>query len=129
MQLKSKLVHLSDSTFDQEVLIRCNQARELEAGGKYDEATASLGHLWPGISERPETTVMDRRAAGELLLCVGVLTGWIGSTKQIPNAQERAKESSESCDLDCSVRESDRRGPTNSPLLWRQGAWKARAVA
>ena len=35
---------------------------------------------------------MDSRAAGELLLCVGVLTGWIGSTRQIPNAQERAKD-------------------------------------
>ena len=34
MQLKSKLVHLNDSTFDQEVLIRCKQAKKLEAAGK-----------------------------------------------------------------------------------------------
>src|SRR5688572_18595538 len=92
MQLKSKLVQLNDSTFDQEVLIRCKHAKKLEAAGNYDEASAALGHLWPGISERPETTGLDSRASGELMLCVGVLTGWIGSTRQIPNAQERAKD-------------------------------------
>jgi tetratricopeptide (TPR) repeat protein len=92
MQLKSKLIYLNDSTLDQVVLLRCEQAKALEVAGKYDEASAALGHLWQGIGERPETTEMDRYTAGELLLCVGVLTGWIGSTRQIPNAQEMAKD-------------------------------------
>jgi tetratricopeptide (TPR) repeat protein len=97
MQLKSNLIRVSDSTFDQEVLIRCNEAKCLELAGNYDEASAALGNLWRGPGERPETTGMDRPAAGELLLCVGVLTGCIGSTRQIPNAQEKAKDLISEC--------------------------------
>jgi tetratricopeptide (TPR) repeat protein len=92
MQLTSKLIHLNDSLFDQEVIVRCKHAKKLELAGNYDEASAALGDLWQGIGERPETAGMDSHAAGELLMCVGVLTGWIGSTGQIPNAQERAKD-------------------------------------
>ncbi|MCM3872434.1 MAG: CDC27 family protein [Pyrinomonadaceae bacterium] len=125
MQLKSKSIHLIDSTFNEEVRIRCKHAKKLEVAGKYDEARAALGNLWQGMGERPETTGMDRQAAGELLLCVGVLTGWIGSTRQTPNAQERAKDLiSESLAIFESLSERVKTAEAQTELAycyWRQG--------
>jgi tetratricopeptide (TPR) repeat protein len=126
MQLKSKLIYLNDSTLDQGVLVRCKQAKTLEVAGRYDEASAALGRLWQGIGERPEITGMDRRTAGELLLCVGVLSGWIGSTRQIPNAQESAKDLiSESLGIFESLSERTKIAEAQTELaycFWRQGA-------
>ena len=125
MQLKSKLIQLNESRFDQGVLIRCEIAKKLEVAGNYDEASAALGNLWQGIGERPETTGMDAHEAGELLLRVGVLTGWIGSTRQIPNAQERAKDLiSESLTIFESLSERVKTAEAQTELAscyWRQG--------
>jgi tetratricopeptide (TPR) repeat protein len=48
--------------------------------------------LWRGVGERPETTGLHPSVAAEVLLCVGILTGWIGSKNQIKKAQETAKD-------------------------------------
>lgn len=47
--------------------------------------------FWPSIGERPKTTGLNASVAAEVLLCVGVLTGWIGAKTQISDAQEIAK--------------------------------------
>ena len=44
-----------------------------------------------GVGERPKTTGLDPSVAAEVLLCVGILTSWIGSKNQIRDAQELAK--------------------------------------
>ena len=69
----------------------CELAKDFENKGEYEEAREVLSGLWPRMDQRPKVTGLDRGVAGELLLRAGVLTGWIGSSEQIADAQERAK--------------------------------------
>jgi tetratricopeptide (TPR) repeat protein len=47
--------------------------------------------LWRGVGERPDTQNLLPDVAAEVLLCTGILTGWIGSRNKIKGAQEIAK--------------------------------------
>ena len=78
-------------TGNQRALVRCRWAKKFEEIGNYDAGREALGELWRGIGERPNFEGLDQRAAGEVLLRAGTLTGWIGSTRQIEGAQETAK--------------------------------------
>lgn len=69
----------------------CELAQDFENTGEYEEALEVLSAFWPRIDQRPKITGLDRSVAGALLLRAGVLTGWIGSSEQIADAQERAK--------------------------------------
>ena len=70
----------------------CGITRELENRGEYEEARKVLGHYWSRIGERPTLTGLEPNTAGEVLLRAGVLTGIIGGHRQIPDAQETAKD-------------------------------------
>ncbi len=70
----------------------CELAREFENKGEYGEAREVLSGLWPRIDQRPKLTGLEESTAAEVLLRVGVLTGWIGDSHQITNAQEKAKD-------------------------------------
>jgi tetratricopeptide (TPR) repeat protein len=72
--------------------LRCEFARKLEEAGNYEAAHDALGEIWQSVSERPLIEGLDQAAAGEVLLRAGVLIGWIGSARQISDAQERAKD-------------------------------------
>jgi tetratricopeptide (TPR) repeat protein len=48
--------------------------------------------IWRGVGHRPDITGLHESVAAEVLLCVGTLTGWIGSRNQIKGAQETAKD-------------------------------------
>ncbi len=50
-----------------------------------------MSPLWQGVGERPNTSGLHRSVAAEVLLCAGVLTGWIGNKIQKKDAQETAK--------------------------------------
>lgn len=69
----------------------CELAKDFENKGEYEDAREVLRGLWPRIDQRPNVTALDRGVAGEVLLRAGVLTGWIGGSEQITDAQERAK--------------------------------------
>jgi len=69
----------------------CELAREFEDRGDYEEARELLSGYWPRIGERPDLTGLERTTAAEVLLRAGVLTGIIGSSSQISDAQETAK--------------------------------------
>lgn len=69
----------------------CELAREFENRGEYDEACEVLSVFWPGVGERPKLEGLKRSIAAEVLLRAGVLTGIIGSSRQITDAQETAK--------------------------------------
>lgn len=77
---------------DQRAELRCQLAKELEDKGEHDEARQAMGDLWQRLGERPKLEGLERSTAAEVLLRVGVLTGWIGSKRQIPDAQETAKD-------------------------------------
>ena len=70
----------------------CELARDFENKGEYEEARELLSGLWPRIDQRPKVKGLEPEIAGEVLLRAGVLTGWIGSSHQITDAQEKAKD-------------------------------------
>lgn len=69
----------------------CEFAKEFENKGEYQKAREVLSELWPDISERPILSDLEPDVAAELLMRVGVLTGYIGFNNQIADAQEQAK--------------------------------------
>jgi two-component system chemotaxis response regulator CheY len=94
MNISSQLLHqIADTTLpqDERARLRCQLAKELENTGSYEVAREAMGHLWSRVGEYPVLDGLDEATAAEVLLRVGVLTGWLGSTKQIEGAQETAK--------------------------------------
>ena len=47
---------------------------------------------WRGVGTRPVTQGLQPETAADVLFCTGVLTGWIGNSNQIKEAQEIAKD-------------------------------------
>ncbi len=94
MIISSQLLQeIADPTLDldRRVLLRCRLAKELEDVGNYEAARETMGELWPEVGGRPVLDGLSEATAAEVLMRVGVLTGWIGSVKQIEGAQELAK--------------------------------------
>jgi tetratricopeptide (TPR) repeat protein len=78
-------------THDERARLRCQLAKQLEEVGNYEAAREAMGELWQGIGHRPALEGLNQATAAEVLLRVGVLTGWLGCVKQIEGAQEDAK--------------------------------------
>ena len=74
------------------VIPLCELARGLEEAGEFERAAEILQPFWRGLPNRPETEGLTDEAKAELLLRAGTLTGWLGSAKQVPGAQEIAKD-------------------------------------
>ena len=87
------LQEIADPTLtrDERARLRCRLAKELEDVGSYDTACEATGELWPEVGGRPVLDELSEATAAEVLLRVGILTGWLGSTRQIEGAQETAK--------------------------------------
>jgi len=77
---------------DQQAMMRCHTAYELEMAGDYEAARIALGDLWQGVGERPLLTALGPEVSAEVLLRVGSLSGSIGSSRQIDNAHQAAKD-------------------------------------
>lgn len=73
-------------------LLLCAQATELEEIGKYEDARERLSEFWLRIGDPPRLDGLSELARAEVLLRVGTLTGWSGSARQVPGAQEIAKD-------------------------------------
>jgi CheY-like chemotaxis protein/tetratricopeptide (TPR) repeat protein len=94
MSISSQLLHrIADPslTRDERARLRCQLAKELEDVGNYEASREAMGELWSRVGERPVLEELDETTAAEVLLRAGVLTGWVGSVKQIEGAQETAK--------------------------------------
>src|ERR1051326_7947511 len=125
-ELRDQLADQSLSS-DQRARLRCLLARQFEDQGDYEAARVAMGELWQRIGERPLLDRLGDEAQGAVLLRAGVLTGWIGSAKQISGAQETAKNL-----LSESISIFERLGATNSIAearievaycYWREGAF------
>src|SRR2546423_1917841 len=79
-------------TPDERALRRCRVAATLIHTGQYEAARDALGDLWQGIGDNPEVKGLKPLTAAEVILQCGVLSGWLGSVRQIPDAQEKAKD-------------------------------------
>ena len=76
---------------NERVLLRCKLAREFEKTGNFDAACGAMDDLWMGLGRRPKLDMLDDATAAEVLMLLGVLTGWIGNIKVIKGSQESAR--------------------------------------
>lgn len=79
-------------TPDRRALFRSRLAAEFIHTGQYETAREALGDLWQGIGNRPQVKGLSTLTTAEVLLQCGVLSGWLGSVRQTPDAQEKAKD-------------------------------------
>jgi tetratricopeptide (TPR) repeat protein len=115
------------SPSDERILLRCGEAEDLIQAGQYEAASEVLGGLWRGIGKRPRVEGLGARAAAEVLLKVGALSGWLGASRQLAGSQEAAKDLlSESVALFEKHGEADKAAAARSELAlcyWREGAY------
>jgi two-component system, chemotaxis family, chemotaxis protein CheY len=85
-----------------------------------------MGELWPEGGGRPVLEGLSEATAAEVLLRVGVLIGWLGSTRQIEGTQETAKNLiSESITRFGAVQNTEKVAEAQMELghcYWREGA-------
>ena len=130
MQLTKQLLNELDSqslSVNERAILRCRLARQFEAVGDYVAASEAMVELWQGIGARPELEGLDEETKAQVLLRVGVLTGWIGSAGQIEGSQEAAKDLiSESLRMFEQLGQRSNVGEARSDLAlcyWRAGAF------
>lgn len=108
-------------------LIRCRVCADFINKGQYDDAREALGELWQGTGRRPCLEGLGEKAAAEVLLQAGALTGWLGAMRQVQGAQSAAKDLlSESASRFESLGETERVAAARSDLAlcyWREGAY------
>ena len=130
MNSKAELLHdLADPNFysNQRAQLRCQLARKSENEGDYEAARKAMADLWQRIGQRPRLDGLDEETKGAVLMRAGVLTGWLGSAKQISGAQETAKNLiSESITIFEALRENSQAAEAQIDLAycyWREGAF------
>ena len=118
---------LSDSTGASERALQlCYLAKLQEESGDFETARAAIIDYWERVGDRPRVEGLDDISRAEVLLRAGALTGWIGSARQIPGAQEIAKDLiSESASLFDKLDLEERACEARVDLgicYWREGA-------
>jgi CheY-like chemotaxis protein len=129
MIISSQLLQeLADPTLTHErrARLRCRLAKELEDAGSYDAAREAMGELWPEVGGRPVLDELSEATAAEVMLRVGVLTGWLGSVRQFEGSQETAKNLIyESIDRFEALQHTEKVAEAQmelGPCYWREGA-------
>jgi tetratricopeptide (TPR) repeat protein len=83
---------MSHASPDKATLARCKIALEKRDNGDAKGALEIMRPLWRGVGTRPVTQALQPETAADVLFCIGVLTGWIGNSNQIKDAQEIARD-------------------------------------
>jgi CheY-like chemotaxis protein len=95
MHLKAKLSALHQQrlslTRPELAKLSCQLAKQLEKAGEYEAACEALSDFWPDSAQLPTLEGLAEATRAEVLLRVGNLAGWLGSTDQSHGSQERAK--------------------------------------
>lgn len=92
MKIALPKLHIPHPITNEDALRQFQLALELKDRESYQGAQNAMRRYWQGVGERPHTGGLHPSVAAEVLLCVGILTGWIGSKNQIKDAQETAKD-------------------------------------
>lgn len=125
-ELRDRLANQTLSA-NQRAQLRCQLARQFEDQGDYEAARVAMGEIWQRVDERPLLADLDDETQAAVLLRVGVLTGWIGSARQISGAQETAKNLlTESIAIFERLRELKRVAEAQIEIAycyWREGAF------
>lgn len=127
MKITSRRLDTSNLTVNEEAILRCQTALDLKDQGSYEGARKAMGSLWGRVGEHPATTSLHPSVAAEVLLCVGILTSWLGSKEGIDGAQEFAKNLiSESITFYESVGDTKRIAAARAEIAycyWREGGF------
>ncbi|HEX8845747.1 MAG TPA: response regulator [Pyrinomonadaceae bacterium] len=114
-------------TLNERAQLRCQLAKQLEEIGNYEAAREAMGDLWQGVGHCPVIEELDQATEAEVLLRVGVLTGWIGCIKQIEGSLATAKDLiSESLTIFKSLQNTLKTAEAQMELghcYWREGAF------
>jgi tetratricopeptide (TPR) repeat protein len=111
----------------------CAHAKDLEELGEFEAAREALSEFWQRIGERPKVAGLNVIGQAEVFLRAGALSGWIGSARQVPGAQEIAKDLiSEAARLfdDCGLQERVAEARVDLAICyWREGAFDEARVS
>ncbi len=91
MKIALPKLRTSHQTPNEEAVRGCRRALEQKDAEDYEGAQETMRPFWRGVGHTPKTSGLHASVAAEVLLTVGILTGWIGSKNQIEDAQETAK--------------------------------------
>src|SRR5882762_9699063 len=95
MNLEAQLTALKTQNrslpLTEQAALSCSLAKQLEKVGKYELACEALSEFWPDRSESPRLSGLDDIQKAEVLLRIGAIAGWLGSTDQTTGGQETAK--------------------------------------
>jgi tetratricopeptide (TPR) repeat protein len=120
-------MNLADTTLEQ----ICSKTSELIYAGQYETARDELGSHWAGIGKRPQLNFAPQLNA-EILLQCGVLSGWLGSSKQLDVQEKAIKLLSEALYIFQSLRSKTKVSETQYELgmcYFRRGSYdEARVV-
>lgn len=92
MRTTSPKLDTAHLTASDEASLRCQTALELRDRSEYDAAREVMAPLWSGIGHRPKTEGLHSTVVPEVLLCAGILTGWLGSRNEIKEADDYARD-------------------------------------
>jgi tetratricopeptide (TPR) repeat protein len=125
MRTTSPKLDISHLTANEEAELRCRTALELKDRGDYDGARETMRPLWKGIGHRPNTQGLHHSVIPGVLLCAGILTGWLGSRSEIKEADDYARDLiTESITLYEAIGESRKVAEARTELAycyWRAG--------
>jgi tetratricopeptide (TPR) repeat protein len=126
MKIPTSELAASHLATNEEALLNCQSALDLKERGNYEGARKAMAPLWAGVGQRPKVTGLHQSVVAEVLLCVGILTRWIGSRNHVLESQELARDLlSESIALFESAGDLKKVGAAQSELgycYWREGA-------
>ncbi len=91
MKITSPKINTAHLTPNEEALYRCEVGLAFKDRGDYEGAQKVMRPLWRRVGDRPELKELHSSVAAEILLSVGILTGWVGSKNEIQGSQEAAK--------------------------------------
>ena len=91
MKMTSPRSQTSHLTRNEAALQKCQTALELKDRGNYDGSLDAMRPIWRKVGDRPAVDELHPSVAAQVLLCVGILTCWIGSRTQRKDAQEIAR--------------------------------------
>src|SRR5437667_4839572 len=129
MNLTSQLTALREETRglsrSERAVHCCDLAKQLEKAGEYEAAREALGEFWPERDGSPVLDQLDEATKAQVVLRVGVLSGWLGSTDQAARSQEIAKDlitrSIEICDGLGRTKDAGGARGGRAVCYWREG--------
>lgn len=82
----------ADLTTNDEAELRCRTALKLKDRGEYEAARDVMFPLWKGIGSRPNTKGLEADHVPRVLLCAGILTGWLGGVSGIKEVDDYTRD-------------------------------------